>query len=345
VITSRAIDVLGLDVGGANLKAADGKGWTHAEPFPLWREPGRLADALLRIVRLKPAARVAVTMTGEIADCFADRAAGVAHIVRAVLEATAADGGMVDTLVYLVDGRFVTPAEAVVRPLEAAASNWHAVARLAATVTRAERAFLVDVGSTTTDIVPLLRGGPVPLARDDAGRMCSGELVYTGLERTPLSAIVRSLPHRGVRRPLAAERFAESRDAWVLLGGCAEDPDFCDTADGGPCTRDAARVRLARAVLVEPGEFTEEDAHAAAAACAAAQARAVARGLLAVASGCGWRPDAVVLSGHGTPLAELALERLRWPVERVSLRTLLGAEVARVAPAHAVAVLAKGMLT
>lgn len=342
--SSHDAGVVGLDVGGANLKAADGCGWAHAEPFPLWREPNRLGDALLRIVRLRPASRVAVTMTGEIADCFPDRAAGVSHIVRSVLEATARAGGGAETLVYLVGGRFVTPAEAIARPLDAAASNWHAVARLAAGATRSARAFLVDVGSTTTDIVPLLRGRPMPLAHDDAGRMAAGELVYTGLERTPVPAIVRSLPHRAVRRPVAAERFADSRDAWLLLGGCSEEPTVRDTADGGPSTREAARVRLARTLLVEPSEFTAADAHAAAAAVAANQARRVARGLLAVARGCGWLPDSVVLSGHGTPLAELALERVGWPVERVSLSQLLGPDVARVAPAHAVAALARGDL-
>lgn len=333
-------DVLGLDVGGANLKAADGRGWAHAESFPLWREPGRLAEALRGIVARRPAPRMAVTMTGEIADCFPDRAAGVSHIVRSVLDAAATAGAAVETLVYLVDGRFVGPAEAVARPLEAAASNWHAVARLAAAVARAERAFLVDVGSTTTDIVPLLQAVPMPLARDDAGRMHTGELVYTGLERTPLPAIVRSLPHRGVRRPLAAERFADSRDAWLLLGGCPEDPDCRDTADGGPCTFDAARVRLARSMLLEPAQFTAEDARVAAAACAGVQARCVARGLRGVADRCGWRPDVVILSGHGVPLAELAVERLGWSVARVSLAERLGNAVARVAPAHAVAVFA-----
>ncbi len=342
--SSRELDVLALDVGGANLKAADGRGWTHAEPFPLWQEPGRLAAAIARIVRRRPAARLAVTMTGEIADCFPDRGSGVAHIVQSVLAAAATAVDPPETLVYLVDGRLVAPPEAVSRPLDAAASNWHALARLAATMAVSERGFLIDIGSTTTDIVPLVHRLPVPLAADDAGRMLSGELVYTGLERTPVPAIVRSLPHRGRRRPVAAERFAESRDAWLLLGRCPEAPESRDTADGGPCTRDAARVRLARSVLVEPGDFTMDDALAAATACGAAQGRQVARGLARVATACGWRPQAVVLSGHGTAIAELALARLGWPVETVSLPRLLGPELARVAPAHAVALVARGEL-
>ncbi|MFN6107049.1 MAG: hypothetical protein ACK5EA_21700, partial [Planctomycetaceae bacterium] len=37
---------LGLDIGGANLKAADGRGNAHSEPFPMWREADRLAGRI-----------------------------------------------------------------------------------------------------------------------------------------------------------------------------------------------------------------------------------------------------------------------------------------------------------
>ena len=63
--------VLAFDIGGANLKAADGVGWCHAEPFAMWKERGRLVDALRRIRGMRPdCRRFVATMTGEIADCF-----------------------------------------------------------------------------------------------------------------------------------------------------------------------------------------------------------------------------------------------------------------------------------
>ncbi|MFM9059718.1 MAG: hydantoinase/oxoprolinase family protein [Planctomycetaceae bacterium] len=337
-----ASDLIALDVGGANLKASDGRGWTHAEPFSLWREWRRLPEALVRI--LDPAAprRVVATMTGEIADCYTSRAAGVAHIVESLVGA--ARGRAADVGIYLVDGRIVPPAEAIRRPLLAAASNWHALARLAAAHAPAPRSLLVDVGSTTTDVVALVDGVPVPLERDDAGRMRSGELVYTGIERTPLAAIVRVLPHDGLPRPVAAERFADSRDAWLLLGGLPEDPADHDTADGGPATHAAARVRLARALLVEPDDFSSAAAVAAAERCATVQARRVAAALRRVAACRGWQPDAIVLSGHGEALARRALG-LTWPYARVvSLGDILGTAASRVAPAHALALIARGEL-
>jgi probable H4MPT-linked C1 transfer pathway protein len=336
-------DVLALDIGGANIKAADGRGWTHAEPFAMWREAPRLADVLTRIIHDSAAPRVVATMTGEIADCFPDRTAGVMAIVAATHDACAA-GGRPPPEIYRVDGRLVPAADAVADPLGVAAANWHALARLAAALVPGERAFLLDVGSTTTDIVPLDRGRPVPLAHDDAARMLAGELVYTGVERTPLPAIVRTLPHAGARRPVASERFAESRDAWLLLGGLAEDARCHDTADGGPATREAARVRIARSMLVEPGALAMEDAARAARHVARAQGRRVARALKRVTMAVGWTPAAVVISGHGGPLARMALEAAGWQPVTISLPGMLGDAVSRCAPAHALALIARGEL-
>jgi len=244
----------------------------------------------------------------------------------------------------LLNGRIVSTDAAKGHPLQAAASNWHALSRLAAAHAPTDRSLLIDVGSTTVDIVPITSGKPVPRAHDDAGRMLAGELVYTGVERTPLATVVRWLPHRGLRRPVAAERFADSRDAWLLLGSLPERPDATDTADGGPATRDAARIRLARSLLLEPDCFTPTDAEAAAAAFAARQARLVTQAVGRVVTGCGWQPTSVVIAGHGEQLARMAIDRTGLTGPIVSLPEVLGTEVSRAAPAHALALIARGVL-
>ncbi|MFM8892825.1 MAG: hydantoinase/oxoprolinase family protein, partial [Planctomycetia bacterium] len=249
-------DVLAFDIGGANIKVADGRGWAHSEPFELWLRRPELPQTLRRLLRGRPR-RVVVTMTGEIADCYGSRREGVADIVAAVEEAV---GPGVSVGVYLVDGSIVSPEEAVRRPLDAAASNWHAVARLAAAAIGPGPGLLIDVGSTTTDVVPLCDGAVTATARDDVGRMAAGELVYTGVERTPVAAVVRALPWRGRMRPVASERYADSRDVWLLLGGLPENEADRGTADGGPATRAAARRRLARMLLADPEDVTEEEA-------------------------------------------------------------------------------------
>ena len=333
-------DVLAFDVGGANIKAADGLGWTHAEAFALWQRPEALAETLGRIMALRRPRRIVATMTGEIADCFPSRTVGVARIIDALEAAAARIRPAADLGIYLVDGSIVPAAEARIRPLAAAAANWHALARLAAAHVTADRAFALDVGSTTTDIVPLEHGVPVPRAGDDVGRMAAGELVYTGIERTPVAAIVRSLPWPSTgtgRRPIASERYADSRDAWLLIGGIPESPEDHDTADGQPATRAAAALRLARMLLADPEGFSSADARAAAEWCVRAQSRQVARALARVARAVGWKPECVVLSGHGACLAKRALDHLGWKADTVPLADRLGHGVSRAACAHALA--------
>src|SRR6202030_2937868 len=96
---------------------------------------------------------------------------------------------------------------------------------------------LIDVGSTTTDVIPLSGGRAVPRGVTDAARLQTSELVYTGARRTPVCALV----HEGV----AAELFATTLDVYLTLGAFAEDSST-DTADGRPATRPRAHARLAR---------------------------------------------------------------------------------------------------
>jgi probable H4MPT-linked C1 transfer pathway protein len=336
-----ATDLLALDIGGANLKAADGCGWSVHQAFPLWRRWRDLADVLTGILRSRRPNRVVATMTGEICDCYPSRAGGVTHIVES-LAAAAEAAGCGPPGIYLTDGRIVSPAEAMAGWRLAAASNWHALGRLAATLAPDASGLLIDIGSTTTDIVPFDHGRVAATATDDAARMLVGELVYTGLERSAVASIVRWLPHRGRRRPVASELFAESRDAWLSLGGLTDDPACHETADGGPATADAARIRLARTMLLDPESFTAADAMAAADCIAARQATLVARALLGVARRTGGEPDAVVLAGHGGPLAARALAATGWNVAVCSLAERIGPGAARAAPAHALACIARG---
>jgi probable H4MPT-linked C1 transfer pathway protein len=337
--------VLAFDIGGANIKAADGLGWVHCEAFELWRRRSELPATLARIVASLQPRRIVATMTGEIADCYASRREGVDDIVAALTSAAGTTAGQECPVgIYLVDGTIVPPQEAVRRPLAAAASNWHAVARLAASVTTADRALVIDIGSTTTDIVPLLARAPAATGHDDTTRMAVGELVYTGVERTPIASIVRSLPWRGRLHPVASELFAQSLDAWLLLGGLAEGGPGATTADGGPASRAAARRRLARMLLADPEEVSEDEAIAMAEWCAERQSLMVARALRRVAASCGWQPRSIVLSGHGACLARRALARVGWEVDLVSLPDALGPDVSRAAPAHSLALIARGRL-
>jgi probable H4MPT-linked C1 transfer pathway protein len=339
------VDIVALDIGGANLKATNGRDWTETVSFPLWKRWQELPAALAEIVRGQSPRRLVATMTGEICDCYSSRQAGVTHIVEALVAASDAIACPEQPGIYLVDGRIVAPNDGIAAWHLAAASNWHAVARLAGYIAPDARVFLVDTGSTTTDIIPVDRGAPMPLALDDPGRMQSGELVYTGLERTAVAAIVKRLPHRDGWRPVASELFAESRDAWLTLGILPENESSKETADGAPATRAAARARLARMMLLDPEGYTDSDAATAAEWIANRQAAQIARAARHVANRVGWIPEAIVISGHADELVGRSLGATGWDPRRLAIADWIGQDGARVAPAWAVALIAAGVIS
>jgi probable H4MPT-linked C1 transfer pathway protein len=329
---------LALDIGGANLKVADGRGYASACVFPLWKQLPQLASELRALIAEAPAAdHLAVTMTGELADCFETRSEGVRRILEAVAEAA---GGR-HTRVYLVDGRLVSPAVAITHPLLAAASNWHALAAYAARFVQGRPAILLDIGSTTCDIVPIVGGCPAARGLDDMHRLLAGELVYTGVERSPVCAVVRELPYGSGECPVAQELFATTRDAYLILRGLPEAPNDHHTADGRPATRAAARARLARMLCADTDSFSDEDAWIAADAIAATQAEHIAKAMDRVAGAMQSPPELLVVSGHGEALVERVLSAFSAVLPVVSLSELIGTLVARCGPAHALATLAR----
>lgn len=332
---------LGLDIGGANLKAADAAGFALSRPFALWRAPERLAEELQRLIAASPHSdRLAVTMTGELADCYATKAIGV----RAILDAVEQAAGQQRIAVYLTDGRFVRPDEARESWPLAAASNWRALAEFACRFASRRPALLLDMGSTTADFIPISDRGPCPIGMTDTDRLLSGELVYTGVERTPVNAVVRTFPWRGEACPVAAELFATTADAYLMLGDLPEDPADVDTADGRLRTREASHARLARMICADATTFSLDDAMAAATAIRDAQQELMHDALLRVASRQVDPPQTIIMSGQGEFLLTRLVARLPWACNVVSLNERLGSEVSRCAPAHAVAVLANEML-
>lgn len=329
---------LALDVGGANLKAADGLGWAHSEPFALWQNPTGLAGALSALLDTAPPSQlVAITMTGELCDCFATKADGVRHILAAA--ETAVRGRALR--VYLVNGRLVGSDEARERPQLAAASNWHALASYVATDIGNGAGVLIDIGSTTTDVVPFADGRPRATGLTDTERLLANELVYAGVGRTPVCAVTSTLPWRGRLCPVAAELFATTADAYLVLGELVERPDAKSAADARPMIRRYAQDRLARMICLDPAEFGEGDAIAAATAIRDAQVERLRRALAEVVEHLPKPPTCIVLSGLGEFLGTRVADVLGDRVRQIMLSHILTPLASVAAPAHALAVLAR----
>lgn len=318
--------VLGVDIGGANLKAAHADGAAQLVPFALWANPDGLTDALRALFHsLPPADSLAVTMTGELCDCYATKRQGVHAILDAVT--AAADGRSVE--VWLNDGRFVSVAEARAEPLKTAAANWLALATFAGRLAPSGPALLFDLGSTTADLVPLLDGVPVPRGRTDPERLACCELVYTGVRRTPLCALLGAAG--------AAELFATTLDVYLVLGLTPEDANDHGTADGRPATRDAALARLARMRCADRETCAETDILDLARHVRGEQVRLLRSAKERVAATLPAPPRMVLTAGSGEFLTREAVgagERI------LSLKERWGPHLSQSACAYALAVLA-----
>lgn len=291
--------ILGLDIGGANLKAAASDGRCVSRPFAVWKHSQQLAHELAKIVaEFEPVDLVAMTTTAELADCFATKAEGVEHVVRAV-ECAAGDKPV---FVWQTAGEFVDPQTAREFPMLTAAANWHALATWAARIAEAS-AILIDVGSTTTDIIPIQHGQPIPRGLTDRERLQSGELVYSGVWRTPLCAIAHSVPFRDGYCPLAAELFATMLDVYLMLGEIPEDPSQHETANGRPATKAAAHDRIARSLCCDRTELTCEEAEQVAKFLADVQRQRIRGALDRVLRSLGSPCRSVLISGSGDFLA------------------------------------------
>ena len=337
--------LIGWDLGGAHLKAARlGAGGAVDRVFqvacPLWQGLDHLHAAIdAAISDLGPAPRHAITMTGEMADLFPSRDAGVLGLAAAMRRHL--PGSALEF--YAGERGFVAEAAVAAHTSAIASANWLASAALVAA--RQPAALLVDIGSTTTDIIAVAGGRVRAVGRDDYQRLVSGELVYSGVVRTAVMAVTDAVSFGGDRVPLMAEYFATMADAYRVLGELPDGADLHPTADGGPRDATASRRRLARMIGRDLDSATEAEWRALAAALRAAQLERIMAAAVRQVDRAGLPADApVVAAGVGRfLLRDLALQLGRPWVDFGDLLPVSAAvrgRVADCAPAAAVAILA-----
>ncbi|MFO0909108.1 MAG: hydantoinase/oxoprolinase family protein [Isosphaeraceae bacterium] len=329
----KALGCLALDVGGANIKAAHSRGDTASASFALWKDPGRLT-AELRVLghRLPQAHEIRLTMTAELCDCFPTKADGVRHVVRAV-QCWSGDRAL---WVWGNDGRFHSAATIEADPALAAASNWLALATALARRAQSAAGLLIDIGSTTADLIPFEDGRVLEVGRTDTERLKTGALVYAGVRRTPLCALTNTIELGEASIGVAAELFATTLDVYLMLGDIEEDASDHDTADSQPATRNGAQSRLCRMVCADPTELSDTDVMG----LAEAFHRSLLRRLVLHAGNLLRRltreVDLVVVSGSGEFLARRVADSVMSTQTRIlSLRNEWGADATIAACARA----------
>ena len=254
-------EVYGWDVGGAHVKAcrtAAGRVFDVVQwPCPLWQGLEHL-DRVLQTARQRwpqlHEGTHAVTMTGEMADLFADREDGVRRIVAHLAQALA-PGGL---HFFAGDAGWCDAGDAASQWDAIASANWLATARHAAQANRGD-SVLVDIGSTTTDLIALRGGRVLTGARSDADRLASGELVYQGVVRTPLCALAPRIGWRGRPLNVMNEFFATVADVYRLTGELDPAHDLQPSADNAGKDLPATRQRLARMIGLDARDGSAQE--------------------------------------------------------------------------------------
>ncbi len=258
------VNVLGYDIGGANTKAAfirTQKGKLHdvqvaVEYFPVWRDPEKLTGVLLALKKRLGVNRLdglGVTMTAELSDTYTTKREGVHRILACVKKA------FPDVLIYVLntDVKLEPFSNAEEEPLGVAAANWAATGWLVAQ--QVKDCVVVDVGSTTASIIPIVNWQVAAKGKTDLDKLICGELVYTGSLRTNVASIVHSVPVKNGIAGVSSELFALSGDVHLVLGNITAKEYTCETADGRGKSLPEALARLARVVCADTEMLTQQE--------------------------------------------------------------------------------------
>ncbi len=333
----------GWDIGGAHLKmvsvSATGQPLTAIQlAAPVWHGLEHLQQALAEALGQLPVAagRHALTMTGELADCFPDRVEGVTTLLDCAEQSLGRD-----LHVYMPDGLTSLKA-ARAKPELVASANWHASAGLAGQWY--DQAVLVDIGSTTTDIIAVRDGRPAVQGYTDQARMQYDELVYTGVVRTPVMAVVQRAPVAGHEQHLASEQFAVMADVYRLTGELPAMADQTPTADDGPRDSQGSARRLARMACADFHETETAQWRALAEHIKHCQLRLLATALGRVIERHALDDNAVIIgAGCGRFLVEQLADRLQRPYTdaasciRMANEPVINNRIADMLPAYAMA--------
>lgn len=256
------VDVLGFDIGGANTKAAylhetNGEVTVRvaSQYFPFWKGSEKLS-IILNDLKVKLGAEkldvLAVTMTAELSDAYQTKREGVLDILSQV-------EGVFKGSLYVLNSaaHLISPKEAKEQPLTVASANWAATGWLISQ--QLTNAVIIDVGSTSTSIIPIINAKVAAQGKTDLDKLICGELVDTGSLRTNLGSLVHSVPIKSGSAAVSSELFSTSGDIHLILGNLSSEDFTSETADGRGKTLQEAMARLARLVCADIDMLSQKE--------------------------------------------------------------------------------------
>lgn len=335
--------IIGLDIGGANTKAVRIDIVNNeilsfqviSKYAPLWRIgkdklPIILNEIKSDLIGLSILDSLGVTMTAELSDVYEVKKIGVEHILNCVEKVFS------DTNIKVIDAYcgLKSISDAKRDYLSVAGANWAATSWLVSKII--PTCILIDIGSTTTDIIPIMNGKVVAKGFTDLDRLANGELIYTGALRTNIATIVNEIPVRGKMIRVSSELFALSGDIHLILGNINEEDYITETANGRGKSKIEALARLSRVVCADLDMLNMNDLRKMAQYIYEEQLNMVSKGLLQVLSGMDVDFDIpiVIVGLGGKFIGGKAAERIGFK-KIINLAEILGKDASKAASALA----------
>lgn len=331
--------VAGIDIGGANTKVATSDGsFVRLIYAPLWRNKAIIYDVLADVKRElggKGIRGTGAVMTGELCGCFNTKREGVLYIKRAVSDI------FENVKFFDIHCAFKNSPYADKTPLSFAATNWLASAKLLSE--EYKNVIFVDIGSTTTDVIPIVEG-KVRAKRTDFERLKSGELIYSGVLRTGVPHLLKRVKIKGEEYRTSSELFAITADAYLALGyirksdySCEKTCNYFANEEVEKKEEDKSRIsamrRLARVVCSDLEEIGDEGAVSIAEQVKEAQIEELIDSMTRIKKKYGLKT--VVSAGIGDFIVKEAADSL--DMNFLSLSSRYGKKISAVFPAYAVA--------
>ncbi len=322
-----------MDIGGANTKFAsfDSK-FIESHYLPLWKGAdifGLFTDIKKRV---NPSI-VSVVMTGELSDCFSGKDEGVLWIYENVISVFPNAKFLNINCTFKDDVRS--------DPKGFAAANWVASSNFLGK--KFKDALFIDMGSTTTDIIPIEDGKPTA-EKTDYERLKRNELIYSGLLRTNIAVLLPKVKINGGFCSTSSELFAVTADAYLMLGDISKEEYACETPDtyafentNESKSKESAFRRISKVVCADPDELGYEGALSIAKQVKEHQINELTLAINAIKDRC--NVDMIIACGIGELLVKEAACQV--DIKCILTSELYGKNVSSVLPAYAASRLLK----
>ncbi|MFX0116505.1 MAG: hydantoinase/oxoprolinase family protein [Candidatus Hodarchaeota archaeon] len=341
----------GMDIGGANtkyvvLKQDFGGELSTVDSnsffFPFWEKKTEFPVFIRKLVhsieKKYKKTEFGITITAELSDAFETKIEGIEFIVKAISKATTRTPH-----IYATTGEFLTPASAISNWLKTAASNWHATATIVSHYF--PDALLIDIGSTTTDLIRIYQGKPCPQGFTDTERLQTGELIFVGILRTNLATLSNELLIDGVTTQTSTEFFACTGDLMRALGRINPQEYSIPTPDGKSTSLRHCLGRIAKVVCGDINTLNEDQIIDLAKQLLLCIQQRIQWGLDCQSRRkIPWPPKTCVLAGMGWRILGIDIAKAL-DSQIAYLSDIIGEMEAEIAPAFSVALLLKGWLT